>query len=561
MKNLIIITFLFSFFHINGQKPPESLAKDTLSLIQLFNIPSDEDTIIHFNGRSSIISSKIFEFMFDKGIYSFLDTLNYHKDSANRIVIPHWINGRSLKFTDDNMGIIFKDLVFKMPLVLRMDTYQDFIPLIAFENCVFQNKLIVYGKTDIVINDSYFSSDIEITGNNLKLNNNIWLSDTIPVESPKSFAKRYNDRKGNSGGFTYFIGFENDHVKNIKRNATVFGRKNLSLKNSAYLKVLEGDFTFENNTQFEEINTIISGEINEFTFKSNLITGILDISGGIISTRFTVTDSQLNGFLDISNTVLPEVFNKIKWASNSDFRLVVKIPYKYTITKNLVDSLGLYPFQYEEIDSMNVSIERTTYYAGLTREEVSLDYIFDLKRSYFNLYKIYKENVDLESANWAYSKMMDLEGNRLKYKFSEKSDFKNFFRWKLSQLLKYYVDYGTDPAKAIVISVYLIFGFAIFYLFFPSEWDKKSKSKLIQDFGLFIKRNEHGYIKPFFIMLWGIFVSLINAITLSLNAFVTLGFGTIPTKGLARYVCVIQGFIGWFLLSIFTVALINQVLA
>jgi len=39
-----------------------------------------------------------------------------------------------------------------------------------------------------------------------------------------------------------------------------------------------------------------------------------------------------------------------------------------------------------------------------------------------------------------------------------------------------------------------------------------------------------------------------------------VGFGTIPTRGLARYVCIIQGFIGWFLLSIFTVALINQVL-
>jgi hypothetical protein len=53
---------------------------------------------------------------------------------------------------------------------------------------------------------------------------------------------------------------------------------------------------------------------------------------------------------------------------------------------------------------------------------------------------------------------------------------------------------------------------------------------------------------------------LLNAITLSLNSFVTLGFGNIPTKGAARYVCIFQGFLGWFLLSIFTVALINQVL-
>jgi hypothetical protein len=47
---------------------------------------------------------------------------------------------------------------------------------------------------------------------------------------------------------------------------------------------------------------------------------------------------------------------------------------------------------------------------------------------------------------------------------------------------------------------------------------------------------------------------------LSLNTFSTLGFGEIPTKGLARYVAIIQGFIGWFLLSVFLVSLISQVL-
>ncbi|MCZ6899995.1 MAG: ion channel, partial [Bacteroidetes bacterium] len=56
-------------------------------------------------------------------------------------------------------------------------------------------------------------------------------------------------------------------------------------------------------------------------------------------------------------------------------------------------------------------------------------------------------------------------------------------------------------------------------------------------------------------------IKVLNALTLSVNAFTTLGFGDIPTQGLARYVAIIQGFIGWFLLSIFSVALINQVLA
>jgi hypothetical protein len=109
--------------------------------------------------------------------------------------------------------------------------------------------------------------------------------------------------------------------------------------------------------------------------------------------------------------------------------------------------------------------------------------------------------------------------------------------------------------------MYVILIFGVFYFFFPSEWDITSKSKLIKDFKDFTQKNDKGYVRPFLSMLLGFIISLINALTLSLNAFTTLGFGRIPTKGLAKYVCVIQGFIGWFLLSIFTVALINQVLA
>ncbi len=52
----------------------------------------------------------------------------------------------------------------------------------------------------------------------------------------------------------------------------------------------------------------------------------------------------------------------------------------------------------------------------------------------------------------------------------------------------------------------------------------------------------------------------IDACTTSLNAFSTLGFGEIPVLGIARHLAVIEGFIGWFLLSIFSVALISQVI-
>ena len=167
---------------------------------------------------------------------------------------------------------------------------------------------------------------------------------------------------------------------------------------------------------------------------------------------------------------------------------------------------------------------------------------------------------DTRHANACFVNVKELEGRRLSAVLDAHGGFKNFFRLRLNRLMRFYTNHATDPAQAMVASFYLIMAFAVFYFFYPSDWDVTSKGRLISNFKDFIQKNEKGYVKPFFIMLYGFFISTMNALTLSINAFVTLGFGNIPTRGLARYVCIIQGFLGWFLLSIFTVALFNQVL-
>ena len=55
-------------------------------------------------------------------------------------------------------------------------------------------------------------------------------------------------------------------------------------------------------------------------------------------------------------------------------------------------------------------------------------------------------------------------------------------------------------------------------------------------------------------------MKIIEAVSMSLNVFSTLGFGALPESGLSRYLSIIEGFIGWFLLSIFSVSLISQVI-
>lgn len=61
-------------------------------------------------------------------------------------------------------------------------------------------------------------------------------------------------------------------------------------------------------------------------------------------------------------------------------------------------------------------------------------------------------------------------------------------------------------------------------------------------------------------LIWGVVMRLVNAFALSINAFVTLGYGEIQARGVARYLAVLEGAVGWFLLSIFSVTLISQLL-
>ena len=173
----------------------------------------------------------------------------------------------------------------------------------------------------------------------------------------------------------------------------------------------------------------------------------------------------------------------------------------------------------------------------------------------------YRDRGDLNSANAAYVKLKDITLKRDYYLYKKNGGFELWVQYKIGKLIKFYTNSSTSPARAIVISFLIILAFSFFYMFYPSEWDEKSKPKMIEDYKSFIEKNEHGYFKPFLILVLGFFKSWVNAFTLSLNSFVTLGFGAIPTSGVARYLTIIQGFLGWFLLSLFTVALINQALA
>lgn len=204
-------------------------------------------------------------------------------------------------------------------------------------------------------------------------------------------------------------------------------------------------------------------------------------------------------------------------------------------------------------------IQGNAFYNAKSKDQLLNDVGYKtLLRIHKGLYDFYKLIGDSESANQVYVKIREIEHRKLSVDYTSAPSFKTFFDFNLNRLLKFYTNYGTDPANALVVSFYIILFFGFIYFFFPSDWDISSKSELIKNFRDFAVKNEKGYFFPFLKMMFGLLLSVTNATALSLNAFTTLGFGNIPTRGFARYICIIQGFIGWFLLSIFTVALINQ---
>jgi len=185
---------------------------------------------------------------------------------------------------------------------------------------------------------------------------------------------------------------------------------------------------------------------------------------------------------------------------------------------------------------------------------------FNLMAGHSRLLEVYKSYGNSDDANDVFLDMKALHLNRYEYLYRTEGGTTNFFQLYLNRLLSVYTRHGTDPAQAMTASLWIILCFSVIYFFYPSEWDVSSKSTLLANFRAFKEKNDKGYFKPFLSLLKGLATSLFNAITLSVNSFVTLGFGTIPTRGLAKYICIFQGFLGWFLLSIFIVALINQIL-
>jgi hypothetical protein len=258
-------------------------------------------------------------------------------------------------------------------------------------------------------------------------------------------------------------------------------------------------------------------------------------------------------------------------------------------------------------------------------------------------YNYFKNKFNTTEANKYYTEIKTLENERINYEHNLNPTFKTFFKLRINKFLKVFSNYGTEPERAVMVSIYVILLFALIYLFFPNSWDSHGRKRIVDRYTFFLKymdkkagihevylddkrqsllefeefkdliASKENKVPKFFIttakplykwavsgtrlsaavlkridiisgswdelptskrlwksmlltgafvlaLFYDIFIKMLNALMLSINTFTTLGFGEIPIKGLPRYLAIIQGFIGWFMLTIFSVSLISQLL-
>jgi len=299
---------------------------------------------------------------------------------------------------------------------------------------------------------------------------------------------------------------------------------------------------FESETGTEEL--ILGGTFTDILFLENDINWRVELSNSTVEKSFWIESNVFNSDICIDSFIFSEMLNSVSWEQLEGFK----------ISTFLYNGEYSSPKQYGRITGLPIVMKGK--HADMGKPQAK-----HLIRSYKTIYDICKKNGDIESANGCYAEMKQVETRRWKYLFEQNKTFESFFRWQLNSFLSYFTDYGTNPAKAVIKSGWVILLFAIFYLFFPSDWDVSNRSQLLSKVkDLASKNREKSYIATLAFVAYSAFIHILNTLTLSLNAFTTLGFGDIPTHGAARYVTIVQGFIGWFLLTIFSVSLINQVL-
>tara|TARA_R110000787_G_scaffold271939_5_gene379234 strand:- start:13659 stop:15518 length:1860 start_codon:yes stop_codon:yes gene_type:complete len=559
-----------------------------------------KNAFIYFDTKKD--SAFFYEYIDDSYVFPSMDTLT--------ISVQIELENVHFEHRYDDSGAAFHHMKFTKP-VLVLNTAS-----LVFSDCVFEQGIIIDVDTPLNSYIDYFELDAENYGNDISINNSKLKGKVaIGIGTIETFS-------------ALFVTISNSVIIKEVNKETSFSVNNIRAFDFTYNR-LKGDGIVDFSIDKSRETMVLYNDFDDAT--------VLLYQAGIDEASVNVFDQNIFNkpvILEVENFSKTDTYRWNEWEQH-----IISYQGYSEYIRTLYLARALNSASIEDLFN-NDSIINT--YKEKYKFQLENAYKYE-KRLLGTFYDFYKSQYDSDFSNATYVKLKDLDTQRYQYLNEQNPSFKTYFTWKINQFLKFFSAYGTAPSESIIISIYVIFIFAFFYMFFPNSWDTMSKNRLtkrIRFYTRYFRNNESmkeiyaeerkkdlmnydefkdymqtsqkeipSYFlwlaKPLYyfsssnykiisklfdktdilkgkwvdlpknkriqasvfmglwiivLIIFDVFIKFINALTLSINTFTTLGFGEIPTKGIPRYLTIIQGFIGWFMLSIFSVSLISQLL-
>jgi hypothetical protein len=370
----------------------------------------------------------------------------------------------------------------------------------------------------------------------------------------------------------------------------------------------------KNDPQF--FITLTESDFKNLSFTGNTVNATIDLSETTIENAFVTNECKYNGNFILDAFNINPINTRVQWSTVDNYRIAI-FDHKNKLTYNgkNIDSIGnevrfaslisCYANFYNAFKSQGNRIAANSCYVEWKNIETSYlkqQYTSGKDKSVFFNYLMnvflrtfcdYGTN-PLKAIQIAFYVLLFFAGIYFFFPYSILS----FHKRSMFDQLKIYGKYLSSPQTLLEIEdsviaketktptydeymsfvtetkgkvpwYFNIFGKPLYFLelirnkptklfyrlidIFPDEWETMGQTKKIIATGLY------GVV---FILtvFWFFMMHVLDSVALSLNVFSTLGFGQIPIKGIPRYLTIIEGFVGWFLLSIFSVSLISQVI-
>ena len=609
MKTTILLIFLFFSVPIISQQKKLKEYSHT----QFFKMIAAEkdsvfkltDAIIRYTPQDSLFSyRKIKEnFVFDKTdtiiVNKHIDLDNVHFEHQYDLsefgfsddkgqAIPHVIFNKNI-FISNTSSIVFYNCVFKGDVSLYSYTTSEEINQLQKAYIKYQPSVAIYNSefyknvSFFIGNNNTFSPLTNMFSGNKISSKNRYSLITLSISNIDNIEIEDNDFDGNGLVDMYlsnassgtlnnnnFNEFRVNLIKESKNKLQLFETENNTFKKPPLLSV--NQFSTTDVYNWNQWKNSVSAIDGFYTYLDNLMVkddrlefGVLSKNDSIFNAYQTVHRHQIEKSYKFEMKLLGQFYDFYKLQHDSDYANQVYIEFKNLETKR---SKYIYK-QNPNFDSFfNWKINQFLKIFSGYGTNPSLSIIFSLYVIFIFafVYMLFPNNWETGKKNKLMNRLQFFtkyfrqdEGIReiyeeerqhdvmsytefRDYMHHSKKEIPNFFIW-LTRPIYYFSSYNYKITGRVLKYTDILKGR---WVDLPKR--KKAITSIIIGSWMFL------------LILIDVLIKFLNALTLSINTFTTLGFGEIPIKGLPRYLAIIQGFIGWFMLTIFSVSLISQLL-